>query len=350
MTEGSMQEQMLAAWRWEGAPTLVADTGGLINQTWRVDVDGATAAVLQRLNTAIFRPEVHHDIDGITAWLDAKGLLTPRLVPTTEGRLWAEGPDGSVWRCLTPVGSRTVHKLATAAEASSAGRLVARFHAATWDLDWHFHSIRPGIHDTPRHMAALKASLQDRRGHRLYDDVQDLALDVLERWQAWKGPRDLPRRIVHGDLKISNLRYEGDEAVALIDLDTLQHGTLDAELGDALRSWCNRATEDEPARLDLDLLEGALWGYVDGWGDRPGPDPEEWAAIVPGLERICLELAARFARDALEESYFGWDPSRYATRGEHCLIRARGQASLAAAVGRAAPAAQDRLDRLLRGR
>ena len=52
---------------------------------------------------------------------------------------------------------------------------------------------------------------------------------------------------------------------------------------------------------------------------------------MPGLERIALELAARFARDALEESYFGFDPA-FGGRGEHNLLRARGQAALARSV------------------
>ncbi|MCA9494553.1 MAG: hypothetical protein KC621_31715, partial [Myxococcales bacterium] len=62
-----------------------------------------------------------------------------------------------------------------------------------------------------------------------------------------------------------------------------------------------------------------------------GLSDEEWASIVPGVERICTELAARFARDALEERYFGWNP-RFGGRGEHNLLRARGQAALARSV------------------
>ena len=66
---------------------------------------------------------------------------------------------------------------------------------------------------------------------------------------------------------------------------------------------------------------------------RTGPPvlTEEWESIVPGFERIALELAARFARDAMEERYFGWDP-KFGTRGEHNLLRAKGQYSLALAI------------------
>jgi hypothetical protein len=44
---------------------------------------------------------------------------------------------------------------------------------------------------------------------------------------------------------------------------------------------------------------------------------------------IAAELCLRFLTDALEERYFGFDASRFATRGEHNLARARGQLELA---------------------
>ena len=57
-------------------------------------------------------------------------------------------------------------------------------------------------------------------------------------------------------------------------------------------------------------------------------DPGERASLALGLERVSLELAARFATDALCESYFGWDPERFPSAGEHDRVRARGQLSL----------------------
>ena len=44
---------------------------------------------------------------------------------------------------------------------------------------------------------------------------------------------------------------------------------------------------------------------------------------------ITVELAARFAADALAESYFGWDSERFGSAGEHNHVRARSQLGLA---------------------
>lgn len=304
---------------------------GLINATWIVGRPGHVEGILQRLNTAIFSPLVHEDIAAVTAHLAAKGLPTPRIIPTAAGGLWHTDAEGGVWRMLTPVGDRTVERLERPEDAEIAGDLVARFHAATADLAWAFRAVRGGFHDTGLRMAQLRDALDAHRGHRLYDRVAPLS-DALS--TAWDGLRSeafaLPTRIIHGDLKISNVRFSDRGEHALIDLDTLGHGTLDAELGDAFRSWCNRGLEDDPdGRFDAALFAAGISGYARG---AAGVTADERAAIVPGVVRIATELSARFAADALSESYFGWDARRYATRGEHNLARAVGQAALARAA------------------
>ncbi len=307
--------------------------GGLINHTVGVFHSDRLLAVLQRLNTVVFAPEVHLDIEAITAHLEKHGMVTPRLIPSVTGDLWHTAPDGGCWRMLTPVGSRTHHR-ADPPLAGEAGALLARFHRATADLEHRFIFSRPDAHDTARHLDALRTSLLLHRAHRLYDAVARLADELIDAWHRWEGPTALPPRIIHGDPKLSNIRFDDvDRAVALIDLDTLARGTLDVELGDALRSWCNPAGENKAeARVDPAIFEAAVSAYL---REHPLPD-EEREAIVPGLERIAIELAARFAQDALEECYFGFDP-RYGGRGEHNLLRARGQASLAASVRAARP-------------
>ena len=147
--------------------------------------------------------------------------------------------------------------------------------------------------------------------------------------------RSVTAQIVgHGDPKTANLMVREDTGLpyALVDLDTVGPIALGHELGDALRSWCNAASEDDPApRLDLRLHAAAVEGYV-AQARQEGPridDALVMTALVDGLPWICLELCARFAADALEESYFGWDPSSFPGRGEHNLHRARGQWGLA---------------------
>ena len=332
------EEAVLDAWVWGETPRVHQVRGGLINRTFIVSGQMGPLGVLQRLNTKVFGPEVHEDIEAVTRHLQARGLPTPLLQRTRDDGLWHAHHDGTIWRVLGWVGDRSIERAWSGTETAAAGALVARFHAATADLDWQFRSTRGGFHDTDSRMRQLQEVLSARPDHRLAKRVAPVADAILHAWQLWDGPRDLPLRVVHGDLKTSNVRFQGSKALALIDLDTLGRGTLDAELGDAFRSWCNPALEDESARFDAELFAEGIRGYA---SEARGVTVAEWEAIVPGIERIALELAARFAADALEESYFGWDADRCPTRGHHNLARAQGQLDLALEVRGARLAAEE---------
>ena len=52
---------------------------------------------------------------------------------------------------------------------------------------------------------------------------------------------------------------------------------------------------------------------------------------VLGAMQLKFCALKHFAQDALAECYFGWNAA-FGGRGEHNLLRARGQASLAASV------------------
>jgi hypothetical protein len=79
---------------------------------------------------------------------------------------------------------------------------------------------------------------------------------------------------------------------------------------------------------------------VEGYASRAAGavTAAEWGRLVDGVLAICRELAARFLADALRESYFGWNAERYATRGDHNLVRGVGQWRLAESVRSQRPA------------
>jgi hypothetical protein len=104
-------------------------------------------------------------------------------------------------------------------------------------------------------------------------------------------------------------------------------------MGDALRSWTNPRGEDvDNAGVDVAIFAAALDGYASE--GRALVSDGEKTALVDGVHTICAELSARFLADALNESYFGFDEKRFATRGDHNLLRARGQWALAQDVAR----------------
>lgn len=329
---------VLAAFELEPA-SLVRATSGLMNPTWYASSRRGAALVLQRVNS-IFSAEVNIDIAAVTQHLAAKGLLTPRLVPTRDGALWVEH-DG-VWRVLTRIDGICRDALETPAQARAAGRLVAEFHRAVSDLQHTFRNRRLGVHDTPRHLRILREALVEHRGHRHFDKIEPLADRVLEAAAALPPLPTSLDRIVHGDPKISNLifAHDTDRALCLIDLDTLSHMPVALELGDALRSWCNPATEDAAsARFVRPLFDAAILGYAEA--ARGFLTPPEWSAIPRGALTITVELAARFCADALRESYFGWNRARYESSSAHNQARVHGQLLLAEGIRAELPALEE---------
>jgi Ser/Thr protein kinase RdoA (MazF antagonist) len=305
-----------------------AAAGGLINQSFIVT--GAQRVVLQRVS-AIFPAAIHDDIAAVTARLAEAGLVTPRLVPARDGRLCVE-VDGAIWRVMTFVEGATFDVVSSPVQAAAAAALLARFHGALDGLTHRFANVRKA-HDTPRHLQHLRDAIASHGGHRLYDRVAPLAGEILAGAAAMPALPPLEQRICHGDPKFNNVRFAGtgsparEQAVCLIDLDTVGPLALAYELGDSWRSWCNGNGEDsETAAFDLALFTAAAGGYRDGRGR--GFTPDEQRALLLAVEWISLELAARFAADALFESYFGWNVERFSSRGEHNLVRARGQWSL----------------------
>ena len=338
--------------------------GGLINRSFGARGHDGRDYVLQRVN-AIFPPEVQDDIDAVTRHLAAKGLTTPRLVATAGGARFVVA-DGTSWRLLTRVPGETRETLTQTAEAGEAGRVLGEFHRALADFPTPLKNRRPPVHELARHLAFLERTLGARIAHPAHRAVTALAERIVGLAGSLPSLPALPPRLVHGDPKLSNVIFEASEdgagqwivgsspeggggrmaapprAVCLIDLDTLTRIPVALELGDALRSWCNLAAEDSPeARISVERFAAALAGYRQGAG--PLLTAAEWQAVPAATLSIAVELAARFAADALNESYFGWDDRRFARASEHNLARSAAQIALARSIQVAQPALEKAL-------
>ena len=336
--------EALAGWDLQVA-NLGRLAGGLINQSFCVEADTGQCYVLQRLHP-VFAPEVNDNIERVTEALAARGAVTPRVLRTRGGQTWLRSGE-SVWRVLTFIEGQGTDALHTPPQAAAAGELLGRFHALLADWPDELPHVRASVHEPARHFNALQSALDTHAGHRLHAEVARLAEALFARAAALPPWPEAPRRLVHGDPKISNLLFDaGGRGLCLVDLDTLARGPLVPELGDAFRSWCNPGPEDAPTpSFSLPLFEAALGGYATH--GRQFMTREERTALVAGVATIYLELVARFAADALNEAYFGWDPARFPSCGAHNLARAHNQWLAAEDLARQQPAAEAVVERVL---
>lgn len=334
---------------------------GLINETYLVELPGIGAqparAVLQRVNP-IFERTVHLDIEAVTAHLQAQGMVTPRLLKTRDGELSVDLGEGGVWRLLTFIPGQSYSSM-TPALARPAGALVGRFHATLTRLQHRFNFVRPGAHNLFSFLQRLRSAIQLVESPDFTPPESAVPADFLPlaRELAHYGQNQppgagssgtVPLRMCHGDLKVSNLRFDDSgEGVCLLDLDTLGNLPLAFELGDALRSWCNPSGEAAPdASFNLEIFEEALAGYAEP--SRPFLTHVEREMLLGGIERITFQLAVRFAIDVVAQSYFRWDPTRYASRAEHNLARSQGQWQLLRSIAASRARAQAILRRVLK--
>ncbi len=277
-------------------------------------------------------PDIHYDILSVTEHLAQHGFLTPHIQRTRQNELWLTDSKGHVWRMYDYIVGHIHSRAPSAKICFEAGHLAGRFHTCLSLLDYQFQSNRLGVHDFNRHLSHLKSVLETHKRHDDYERISVLANDIILKSEKMEPHIAGEKRIAHGDLKLNNFVFsQAGKALCLIDLDTLGPMDLLFELGDAFRSWCNPLGENaEESEFDLACFKEGICGYWESahalW------EKEELLRVPMCVERISLELSARYCADALEESYFAWDQDNYASASLHNFQRALGQFHLSESV------------------
>ncbi len=291
---------------------------GNINETWRVDLAGGEKRVLQRLHPSVFPDPgpVLHNLRRVTAHLnrDASApAITFRLLTNPVGKDHFLDPAGHCWRLLTYIeNTRTLTHLQTPEQAREIGCLLGRFHLLVAAIPpTELADPLPGFHCTPGYLArfdevACNRSPSDQREACCFHIIaeQRHTADLLERVRHRLG-----FQVIHGDPKTANFLFAADEdrAVSLIDLDTVKPGLLLHDLGDCLRSCCNRNGEghaDPDATVfDADFFNAVLGGYLARAGQLL--TPTDRSLLVKAVGLISFELGLRFFTDHLAgDRYF----------------------------------------------
>jgi Ser/Thr protein kinase RdoA (MazF antagonist) len=272
----------------------------------------------------IFSPVVMEDIEMITEHVARKGLCTPRPIRTIDGKFIVQR-DTYWWRALTFISGRTFEHFQSPEQAQSAGALLGRFHAALIDCAWTPKHELPDFHKTQNILQKLNRAREEHKKTEKFLAAAPLIDEVFARTEELPVFDALPIRLIHGDLKASNVLFElaGESARAFIDLDTLMRGDITMDVGDALRSWSMIGGEDAiTPRFDADIGANALAGYL---SEAHFLTETERSLLLSGIPRITLELTARFLIDALEESYFTHDKNRYVSLAAQNMARAQNQ-------------------------
>lgn len=294
---------------------------GKINDTWLVTLSSGERLVLQRLPAAVFpNPQcVMHNIRLITSCLHAWSQPTELRVPffslytNPDGEDLFVDPSKNGWRLLTYIDcSRTIEELESSQQAYEIGRMLGRFHTILADVDQkQLRDPLPGFHDT---LSYLKRYDQISRRSAENNLKEVACIQCIERMRdivtAFTAKvDDLTRLVIHGDPKASNFLFaeNNDTVISIIDLDTVQAGLLLHDLGDCLRSCCNRQGEehDNPKGtvFSADFFAAILKGY--GSVAASLLSDADLQLLPDAAALISFELGIRFFTDHLSgNTYF----------------------------------------------
>ena len=294
-------------------------TEGLIHQSYLVKTEQEWY-VIQGLHPKLSSDGILQDYDSVTAHLKAQHYPGPLLVKTKLGHRTAKSQDGQKWRLSTYVPGETRSQVNTIEEAYIGGKALGRFHHVISTLEYEFQSTHPG-HDTVGHWQRFKDALTLPTHQEWVPQIKDSAYWILEQLEGYFLPENLPQIIVHGDPKITNLRFQTNPNQAiLIDLDTCAYHTRLVDLGDAIRSWCHTPHAPVGERFSVNRCKALLKGYLEV---IPFSDlsQEEKQLLSKCGTLITLELASRFGRDFLEDDYFAYDEEHFECRRDHNFHR-----------------------------
>jgi Phosphotransferase enzyme family len=313
---------------------------GNINDTFLVTIEDEIEPhfILQRINTHVFlqpglvmqnmRIFSQHVCDKLQREGNnlARRWAVPRVLLTNNGQDgWIE-PDDTYWRAISFIDdSESIDIIQDIEHGREIGYALGRFHHLISDLDpAQLADTLPGFHITPQyleyyHRVLLMSTAEFvRSGSPTMERTQavevnpevDYCLNFVQERQEWarvledaKNDGKLPLRPIHGDPKVNNVMIctKTQQAIGIIDLDTVKPGLVHYDIGDCLRSGCNPLGEEtkewEKVHFDTVMCRSILSGYLTEASGFLTDNDYEY--LFDGIRLIAFELGLRFFTDHL---------------------------------------------------
>ena len=315
---------------------------GNVNQTYKVTYrwgDGSLKSyIVQRVNTCAFRQpeELMHNADLITEHIRAKKREGAALHfhHTSDRKTYIYDEEHGFWRLTNYIPSVTYNGSTDMQVLRRTGEAFGAFQRqlADFPVDGLYETI-PNFHNTPKRLEALFADAEQDPLGRAAEVREELAYIASVRKEAETLTRlyeagKLPLRVTHNDTKINNVLFdpETDEAMVIVDLDTVMPGLVGHDFGDGVRFAANCVEEDCPdagqAQCDMERFRAFAEGFLSQTADLLMEMERKTLAL--SVFCIAVELGSRFLDDYLVgDQYFNID---YPT---HNLVRSRCQLALA---------------------
>ena len=259
---------------------------GLINDTFKIVVDGQPKYVLQRINNAVFTDVemLQNNIEAVTGHIrrkyESQGLKdidrrVLHFLKADTGKAYVI-EDGKYWRVMDFIADSYTYEAVTPGYAYYAGRSFGDFESLLTDLEAPIGEIIPDFHNIEFRLKQLDdAVAEDRVGmmrevemQKLVYRIRAVADDMCLGERLYREGK-LPKRICHCDTKVNNMLFDKDgNVLCVIDLDTVMPSFVFSDFGDFLRSAANTGAEDDPdldnIHFNMEVFEAFAKGYLEG--------------------------------------------------------------------------------------
>lgn len=262
----------------------------------------------------------------------SRSVLT--LVPAKDGSFFYIDADEEYWRTYVFIeNAATFERMESTALAYKVGAAVGNFQRQLSDYDGPpLHETIPDFHNMHSRYAQLDEAVAHDAAGRLSSVRTEL--DFLEANRSrgmilsdGLAHGRLKCGITHNDTKLNNILFDDatGEAICLIDLDTVMHGTILFDTGDLIRTAANTACEDEQdlskVRFNIEIFNALIDGYLSAAGSFL--TAYEKSLIAESGRALTQIMAVRFLTD-----YLNGDVYYKIARPTHNLDRARTQIKL----------------------
>jgi serine/threonine protein kinase len=307
-------------------PVKVENYGeGHIHETYLVETAHHNPDyILQKINHSIFRdiPGMMGNIEAVTSHFRDKLLEFPdhnpdreslSIVYSSSGKSFFEDEEGNFWRMFVFIPDTvTFQKVTDPSIGFEAGKAIGFFQAMLADLSAPLVETIPDFHNiNSRIRQYLQAKSADpfNRAHGITEDLEfvEQRFDKMIRYYQDLNEKATVRA-THNDTKLNNILFDkNNNALCLIDLDTVMPGYVHFDYGDALRTMANTALEDEKdlskVMFNKDVYQSFTDGYLKAAGDFLNQSEKELLPFAPIYLTFIIGL--RFLTDYLNgDVYF----------------------------------------------
>ena len=341
--------QILGSFRFKGELAECVPFGsGHINNTYIatfVSDDEQSKYIIQRVNTAVFKEidALMENVFAVTSFLRDKiktaggdaDRETLNYIKTTDGSLYYRGDDGECYRAYKFIdNSKCYDSVESAAAFEKSGIAFGRFQRYLSDFPAQtLKIIIPDFHNTiwryENEFLPAVANNPSGRADNCKSEIEFVKArkEDCKRLVELLDAGKLPLRVTHNDTKLNNVLFDNDtdDAICVIDLDTVMPGLALYDFGDSIRYGANTCSEDcdryDDVGINLDYFKAYARGFLSQAGESLNQCEIDNLAFSAKL--MTFECGMRFLTD-----YINGDTYFKTAYPEHNLVRAKNQFAL----------------------